>query len=98
MAGANPGWGSCGAVVAGGNASDCVEDAGAASGARGCAATEAGSPAGGVRGLVCALRTAPDSAGEADTVRCGRGAGALVEGGVAGCSAGRVTVPGRLKF
>lgn len=97
-AGANPGWGSSGADVAGGKATDCVEDA--ASGARGCAAGAADPPAEGEgdRGLVCALRTGPDSAGGAGAVRTGRGAGALVDGGAAGCSAGLVTVPGRLKF
>ena len=67
MGGANPGWGSAGADVAGGKASDCVADA--ASGARGCAAGAADRALGGEGdgGLVCALRAGPDSAGGVDT-------------------------------
>lgn len=63
------GWGS-GDDVAGGKASDCVEDAGAASGALDCTAG-ADPPAEGEGdcGLVCTLRTGPDSAGGAVTVR-----------------------------
>jgi hypothetical protein len=98
--GANDGVGKSVADPAGGNGIDWVEDGGVVTAALGSGADAAAGLGSGVCGRGCAVRARAVSAVGAGPVRAAAGGveGRDEGGGAAGCSAGRVTVPGRLKF